>query len=359
MVTPNHLPPSLQQMTIQFQGWSMCRLATNPDSYSEPLGVSGSTFALRSEVEQGAILDRSLRFHPPASWQRKPGPDVGVFVSHVSLDGIALPHHNLLHGKVDLLPEPSTADHAPSTDPPREGEATPTRSKWRSPTAVAKQQSWPKFEGRNNLLSKDVGKECIDPFNLSIESPSGHIRLRRKAMWDPEDPSVGIHDASPQALQARGGQGFYPNKTFSDYVLCLSGLDPIDHRSTRAITQEYCDTRLRQLKEALERAQEDGDEQRCADLQRRLAVFQRQGRWQELKHQYLRSSVRYFFELNEPPDSYDLHHRYPRQKMGLPFYIANKEARWFVHFWLGCWDPDALCMYVQGALCLVPPKDSP
>lgn len=121
-------------LRIEFDGFFQCRLATDPDPWDEPRGISGWTFALAGEPD----LDRIVRFQDPLV-VRSHGPPIGVEVRRVSLHGEAVPDHPLVGGRVELLDNP-------------------------------------KFEGRNGLVAED-GQEPILPFHLAI-SGSG-MRLRR------------------------------------------------------------------------------------------------------------------------------------------------------------------------------------
>ena len=69
-------------LTIEFAGWFQCRLATDPDPYDEPRGVSGYVRAYAGEPD----LDRIIHWQPP-TFLRALAPTVGVSVSRVFLDG--------------------------------------------------------------------------------------------------------------------------------------------------------------------------------------------------------------------------------------------------------------------------------
>ncbi|HEV7877537.1 hypothetical protein [Bradyrhizobium sp.] len=131
-------------LLIQFAGWAQCRLATDPDPYDEPRGVSGYIRAYAGEPD----LDRIIRFQDPP-FLRKHTPMVGVSVRTVSLDGTALPDHPLVGAAVNL--------HGDS-----------------------------KFEGRNGAVSED-GEEPISPFDLGF-SVGGDSFSRATVPTDPASP---------------------------------------------------------------------------------------------------------------------------------------------------------------------------
>lgn len=69
---------------LSFAGWFQCRLATDPDPYDEPRGVSGYVHAYAGEPD----LDRIVSFKPPP-FRRTHGRDIGVAVDAVAHEGIA------------------------------------------------------------------------------------------------------------------------------------------------------------------------------------------------------------------------------------------------------------------------------
>jgi hypothetical protein len=113
-------------LEITFQGWFQCRLATDPDPYDEPRGVSGYVRAYVNEPD----LDRIIRFQDPP-FTREYGPNVDVRVSRVVSAGRGDGNHPLLGARVNLLGDP-------------------------------------KFEGRNGVIAEDAF-EPIWPFEFSIQ----------------------------------------------------------------------------------------------------------------------------------------------------------------------------------------------
>ncbi|WNG19787.1 hypothetical protein [Cystobacter fuscus] len=146
-------------LTIDFEGWFQCRLATDPDPTDEPRGVSGFTFAVAGEPD----FDRVIRFHDPVA-PRSHGPRVGVFVKSVALDGQLVPEHPLRGGRVELLGEP-------------------------------------KFESRNYVL-RDSAQGSIVPFHLRISA--GELVLEREDPLFSPDPSRALHRVPVEHLARRG-----------------------------------------------------------------------------------------------------------------------------------------------------------
>ena len=98
-------------ITLNFEGWFQCRLATDPDPSDEPRGVSGWTFAVAGEED----LDRIIRLQQPVS-PRSPGPGskVGVVVKAVSLDGQHVLDHPLVGASSNSSTNPSSKDEMAS-----------------------------------------------------------------------------------------------------------------------------------------------------------------------------------------------------------------------------------------------------
>src|SRR3954470_20273394 len=88
-------------LQIGFRGWFQCRLATDPDPYDEPRGVSGYVYAYVDEPD----LARGITFQPPR-FSRDHGPGIGVAVHRVVVNSVQDDKHPLLGLAVDLLDEP-------------------------------------------------------------------------------------------------------------------------------------------------------------------------------------------------------------------------------------------------------------
>ena len=121
-------------LTLKYQGWFQCRLATDPDPSDEKRGVSGYMKSLPREPD----FDRIIRFHNPII-QRSHTPKVGVNVTKVYLKNEPIENHSLIGANINL-------------------------------------ENNPKFYGFNGIVADD-GIEPIVPFNLSISTQN--IRLSR------------------------------------------------------------------------------------------------------------------------------------------------------------------------------------
>jgi hypothetical protein len=156
---------------VRFSGWFQCRLATDPDPYDEPRGVSGYVHAYVGEPD----LDRRIVFQRPA-FVRRYSPPVGVFVDQVSTDNQPDPGHPLLGAAVNLLDAPC-------------------------------------FEGRNGVIADD-GLEPVYPFRLEF-SKDGFRLVRGIAPQNPAFPfpelfAAGVEAAPDEIREATGIQDLLP-----------------------------------------------------------------------------------------------------------------------------------------------------
>ena len=145
-------------LTIGFSGWFQCRLATDPDPYDEPRGVSGYVHAYAGEPD----LDRIVHLQKPA-FVRRLSPDIGVRVNAAAVDGVPIPGAALLGAEVELLGSP-------------------------------------KFEGRNGVVAED-GFEPLFPFDLQIRKDG--MRLRRAVV--PADTDYPFEGLNANGVDARRG----------------------------------------------------------------------------------------------------------------------------------------------------------
>jgi hypothetical protein len=276
----------MSALAIHFEGWFQCRLAVNPDPSDEPRGVSGYTFAVAGEPD----LDRVIRWQHPVA-PRSHAPTIGVRVSSVELAGTPQPDHGLLGAAVDLLGQP-------------------------------------RFESRNRLLSEDrAGVAFIEPFELMIECR--WVTIRRKDILYPSDPTALFHTLPPSALNRRGplrkdGMIFDPVR-----VASATGIrDASAYRAARknALIKDLSDARDEVTRAALQKRIHELSIDEPTD-QRTMALGLTQNRR---------------FDLNGPASIVD-----PEQRLSV---ACDCAVDWPIEFWMGAWDADGLCGFVQGLL---------
>lgn len=217
---------------------------------------------------------------------RSPGPTVGVHVTDVRRGARAEPGHPLVGARVSL-------------------------------------SGSPEFVEQNGVVAAP-GKAFIDPFHLCIEADG--VSVARSALWDPARPGLGYYDADADALRPR--QVRQLEVDVAD-VKAATGID-----DPAAFVRE----RREALAEALAHTE---DPARRAGLQQRLDALDRTD-WQRSRLLLLLSAcVHYTFDLNGPAAI--------EGGAALPETFHTGEP-WRVRFWMGGWDNDTLCGYVQGTL---------
>ncbi|MCW1098955.1 hypothetical protein OJ963_34525 [Streptomyces sp. RS2] len=273
-------------LCIEFNGWFMCRLATDPDPTDEPRGASGSTFALAGEPD----LDRVIVLHDPLpDTVRSHAPEIGVYVTSATVAGAALPD-GLVGGRVELLDRP-------------------------------------RFENRNFVLNV-AGREPIVPFRIRVGGSDGRYRLERAMVMAPEAPDADVHSLPQSVLQAHGGRSF---RTDPDLVVAATGIrDP------------YADRVRRRAKLVAERDAPGTSRIRRAALGKRIRELDIALRNPADERVVNMTAVEEFdFPLYGAPV---LHGDLPG---GLR---PDLDTPWRVTFWMGGWDPDVLCGFMHGNL---------
>jgi hypothetical protein len=280
-------------LTIHFEGWFQCRLATAPDPADEPRGISGWTFAVGDEPD----FDRVIRLQNPER-PRSRGPSVGVTVRMILVSGQQVLNHPLVGAEVYLLGEP-------------------------------------KFEGRNGIVAEDA-KEPIVPFHLKI-SGNG-ITLEREEPTYPPDRERRLHKINPSILKKLAPVSGSPND-----VEAADAAGIMDYRAYRRCRKEKLEADLRKVK-ALER--KEALRKRIRELEKTERALEKAENPDEetnmRPHRSLGWRVDYRFDLSGPAGVADEHNALGG--------VVGKSAPWRTQFWMGAWDADALCGYMRGKL---------
>lgn len=317
-------------MKLHFKGWFQCRLATDPDPFDEPRGVSGWTFALTGESD----FDRIIRFQPPSSHNniRYPGRDIGVRVFKISYAaGLNQKSRNtaseiLKFSNVNLVEEP-------------------------------------RFEGRNASIDGGDG-EIIDPFHIHIYNDRTNISIKRRYVLDPNNPYASLEylvknkrSEVRDIIKRRQPVITIPNHMFISGKIDTpstgkSAPDAKDDIIKQTDVYEYsgigglCRIRYDEIKKMLDDNHEHPN--RVALLERLdyLSCFFNSD---TCKYRSGGFADPFFMML-----SYDFPITGPSQVDG-PDDLVNmidSSSPWRIEFWMGGWEPDVLCGFVYGSLSI-------
>lgn len=295
-------------LTLNFGGYFMCRLATDPDPSDDPYGTSGYTMALANEP----VLDQIIRlqYDPKAAPLRSnPMPNLrrqveeGVVVRTVSFNGVADPGRTkVLQGaRVELLGSP-------------------------------------KFISTNNTVgSDDTLAFVVEPFRLQVtnDAPRGGQRVRVAIEAEdhliPGHPKVTAVEIPNPAVYARRLSRFGPNPS----AAANQAIGVFDEYG-------YFRDRLRWLREQIASDRTSPDEKQAY----RSRVFQIEA-WGDRVINKLGFQALWSHGLNgsqtftaDPPQ---------RASEVLGGRVVTDQP-WTVNYWFGGWDGDLLVGYMAGAL---------
>lgn len=295
-------------LTLNFGGYFMCRIATDPDPSDDPYGTSGYTMALSHEP----VLDQVIRlqYDPVAAPLRSnPLPNLrkqvreGVTVKSVSFDGVAdaARTKTLLGARVDLLRNPQ-------------------------------------FISTNNTVgSDDTMAFVVEPFHLKITHDAPQDGRRVPVLIEAEDnlipgrPNVTAVEIPNPAVYARRMSTFAPTPS----AAANQAIGVFDEYG-------YFRDRLRWLREQIASDRTSTDEKQAC----RSRVFQIEA-WgdrviNKLGFQALWShgtNGLQRFDVDPPEIATEL--------LGGRVII---DQPWTVNYWFGGWDGDLLVGYLGGAL---------
>ena len=282
--------PVPASLVLQFHGYVLIRLPTDPDPPDEPRGVSGYTFAFAGEPD----LDRVLRMQPPADFTPRsytPPLGVTVYAANKVAGDLLTPVPALMGAKVQLMGKP-------------------------------------RFENRNWTLTLP-GFEPVYPFDLQVAGNG--LSLRRSAPFDPTQPDLPLMETPEALLLAHGARGMeYEPET----VGRATGI--WDSHGT-------AQQRLAQLTADLDKEPDKGSA-RAANLSGRIAELTVGVANPKDRRTFARYFVERFAFSMEGADA---------AVTGAPAsWLGPLDTKdpWLVSYWLGGWDPDLLCAFFEGSL---------
>jgi hypothetical protein len=315
-------PPSASvgaYLTLAFDGYFMCRLATDPDPSNEERGRSGYTMALTHERPLDQIIrmqaDDYVREHlrPPAGGKKSNLPrEVGVSVRSVNLGGKVWPAgEHLIGAKVDLKgPDGVT------------------------PGAI--------FESRNNIVGSDDSLAfVITPFDLVIEQTGERpVTLRAIDYLNPVDPDKQTWEIENPALYTRR----FPTKFDPASLEVMQAISVFDGYEYFRVRREFLTKRIAELTQLLEGP--DGASLMLPLEQAKSRLYQLEF-WGDRVINKLGFRLEWEFEVNGPQTADgDLGGR------------ADVDQPWHVRMWCGGWDGDLLLGYLRGSLS-IPFEENP
>ena len=302
---------SAKLLELQFGGYFMCRLATDPDPTNEELGVSGYTMALVTEDR----LDQVIRLQIDDEFARKNlrepaeqmGIRVGVDVQNVLVAGQPYePGIAALRGaKVSL-----------------EGRNEPFAG--------------PIFDSRNNIVgSDDTMAFVVNPFDLVIRGNG--VTLRAVDHLNPADPEQKIWQIEDPNTYVRR---FPTLSTSSSQVMSI--LRVFDQTSYFNDRLRYLRKRLAELEaQKVSKKEAAAREAKLEELRTRIYQIEF---WGNRVYNKMAFQLTYDFRINGEQAVDD-----PR---GLLRGTADCDHPWTTTFWFGGWDGDLLVGYMQGSLGL-------
>jgi hypothetical protein len=300
-------------LEINFQGYFLCRIATDPDPTNERLGVSGYTMALVNEDPLDQVIRTQITEEFACKNLREPadrmGIRIGVDVTDVLFDGARYePGYKALCGAKVFL----------------QGQNDPFPG--------------PTFDSRNNIVgSDDTMSFVVNPFDLEIRGAEVTIRgvdhlnpaQPTQPIWEIEDPSTYV-----RRLPVNFAQGSTP---------VMSILRVFDQYTYFADRRRYLKERIDQLEEELRQGQGDAAEllARIQGLKSRIYQIEF---WGDRVINKMGFQLSYAFRLNGKQEVSD--------PQGLLKGRPDLAHPWSTSFWFGGWDGDLLTGYMQGTLAL-------
>jgi hypothetical protein len=296
-------------LEIQFQGYFLCRLATDPDPTNEALGVSGYTMALLGEDELDAVIRTQVTPEFAKKNLREPaermGIEIGVNVTAVTFDGQPYPAGAALLGARLSL----------------EGKNEPFDG--------------PTYDSRNNIVGSDDNMAfVVNPFELAIRGDG--IAIFAKDYLNPADPEQKIWKIEDPALYARR----LPTAFSASSTEVMAILRVFDQFSYFRDRRRYLAERIEQLEKELAAGHPKPEEIQARIQALKTRIYQIEF-WGDRVSSKLAFQLTYSHNINGPQRIEGL------EKLGGQ---ADTGHPWPVTYWFGGWDGDLLTGYMAGTL---------
>jgi len=295
-------------LRLLFEGFYQMRMATDPDPPDDPRGLSGYTFALPGEPD----FDHKLHFQPDEKGTHQrvygldgaTGPRIGVRVTDAMNDGVQQPD---LKGALVRFVDAEVVE-------------------------------------RNGVIVRN-DMFVIDPLRVRIERPgTGEALLDRVDLLsgDPTKPQLPIVDATAAQIQRRQLQGGFQDGSWK--VALATGLPSPDDAALLANRRER-QRNLIALRDSIDPHRHPGE---YSGLTTRITQLDLLKEWWDLSA--LPGPLpldRRARQLALLADGWNVDMNGPvlANKLG-----ADEKKLWNLSFWMGGWDGDALCGFIQGEL---------
>ncbi len=299
-------------LVVEFAGYGLMRIPTDPDPTDETRGVSGYTFAFGKEPD----LDRAILLQPGARFIRSHSPNpMGVVVTGASRRF-----------------------------------AQPGKAPENLPLLVGAKMDWenkPKLENRNLILTV-AGMEPISPFDMRIWNDD--INIYRTVPIDSVDPSQPVYKASSANLARMAAFGMVPEP---DTVRRATGMwDPYKRLLERIELLEKDKKAL----EAQPKSQKNEDLLTIIDGRlTQLGI----GRDDPSNRRVANSVMVERFGFGMDGGNCAISGQQDKV-LGGKLYAGQfgpkgpdgnpTPSGWQIAFWIGAWDSDLLCAFFQGTL---------
>lgn len=298
-------------LDINFDGYFMCRLATDPDPTNEERGMSGYTMALANEDP----LDQVIRLQASPEWlKRNARPpllnmdiSVGVSVKSALFNGVSYEGaSNVIGAKVYL----------DGVDFPLPG---------------------PTFESRNSTVgSDDTFAFVVNPFNLRIEQESTGVKLTATDYVDPNDPALALWQVNDPAIYSRR----LPNCATIGDTEVEEALNVFDAYGYFRDRRRYLDKLIRDTSAMRDNTTSKPErDQLDAQIQSYKSRIYQLEFWGDRVINKIQTKVSWAYDINGP-----------QQVEGDLGGKVDTTQPWKMSYWFGGWDGDLLLGYMRGTL---------
>jgi len=298
-------------LDINFDGYFMCRLATDPDPTNEERGMSGYTMAVANEDP----LDQVIRLQASPEWlERNARPPllsmditVGVSVKSALFNDVSYDGANKVIGAKVYLD---------GVDFPLPG---------------------PTFESRNSTVgSDDTFAFVVNPFNLRIEQEQTGVKLTATDYVDPNNPALALWQVNDPAIYSRR----LPNCASGGDTEVEEALNVFDAYGYFRDRRRYLDKLIRDTSLMRDNTTSKPErDQLDAQIQSYKSRIYQLEFWGDRVINKIQTKVSWAYDINGP-----------QQVEGDLGGKVDTTQPWKMSYWFGGWDGDLLLGYMRGTL---------